>query len=116
MALIQESFSIVATNTDILAAPSRLSSIPRGGVLTLEYSCGTSDSSNNFKISCQTPEGDVPFEDLLVPYNGYDAAENILHTDTRLRYQFTASQGGHFLLSATETGAANLYLLASLVF
>ncbi len=116
MALIQEVYRLNASNTDILAAPSRLSSIPRGGVLTLEYSASISNGSNFFTITAQTPEGDVPFESLLVPFNGYSATDEVLHTDTRLRYQFTASQGGHFLLSAEETGSSILYLLASLVF
>jgi hypothetical protein len=116
MALIQESHLIYATNTDILAAPSRLSAIPRGGVLTLEYSALNSNTTNNFTITCQTPEGDVPFEDVRVPYNGYDASNFINHSDTRLRFQFTATQGGHFLLSATETGDSGLILYASLVF
>jgi len=116
MALIQEVHRLNASNTDILAAPSRLSSIPRGGVLTLEYSANISNGSNHFTITAQTPEGDVPFEDLQVPYNGYSGSEDVLHTDTRLRYQFTASQGGHFLLSAEETGSSILYILASLVF
>lgn len=116
MALIQESYIFTASNTDILAAPSRLSAIPRGGVLTLEFSSTQCDATNNFKITCQTPEGDVPFEDVIVPQNAYSDAENILHTDSRLRYQFTATQGGHFLLSATESGSANLYILCSLVF
>jgi len=115
MALIQEVYRLDASNTDIIAAPSRLSSIPRGGVLTLEYTANASNASNYFTITCQTPEGDVPFEDVLVPYNGY-STDSVLHTDTRLRYQFTASQGGHFLLSATETGSSVLYLSASLVF
>ena len=115
MALISESYLLTASNTDILAAPSRLSAIPRGGVLTLEYSANTSDGTNYWTITCQTPEGDVPFEDLRVPYNGY-SGEATLHTDTRLRYQFRATQGGHFILSATENGASNLLVMASLVF
>ncbi len=116
MALIQETHRLEASNTDILAAPSRLSSIPRGGVLTLEWSALSCGTANFFTITAQTPEGDVPFEDVLVPFNGYSTNDDTLHTDTRLRYQFTASQGGHFLLSCTETGSSRLYLLASLVF
>jgi len=87
MALIQESHLITASNTDILAAPSRLSAIPRGGVLTLEYSALESNGTNNFTITCQTPEGDVPFENLLVPYNGYNTGNYTNHSDTRLRFQ-----------------------------
>ena len=116
MALIQEVHRLNASNTDILAAPSRLSAIPRGGVLTVEYSAVASDGSNYFAITCLTPEGDVPFEGLRVPYNGYSATQDTLHSDTRLRYQFTATQGGHFLLSAEETGSSILYVLCSLVF
>lgn len=82
----------------------------------MEYSSLKSDASNYFTITCQTPEGDVPFEDVRVPFNAYSASDEVLHTDTRLRYQFTASQGGHFLLSAEETGSSGLYILASLVF
>lgn len=115
MALIAETFLLTGSNTDILAAPSRLSAIPRGGVLTLEYSATTSGSTDYWTITAQTPEGDVPFEELRVPYNGY-SNESTLHTDTRLRFQFRASQGGHFLLSATENGSSTLFLLASLVF
>jgi hypothetical protein len=115
MAIIQEIHTLTGSNTDILAAPSRLSAIPRGGVLTLEYSANISEDSNKYTITCQTPEGDVPFEDITVPYNGY-STYNVLHTDTRLRYQFTATQGGHFLLSATEWGTGTLYISASLVF
>ena len=116
MALIQESHLITASNTDILAAPSRLSAIPRGGVLTLEYSALESNGTNNFTITCQTPEGDVPFENLLVPYNGYNTGNYTNHSDTRLRFQFTATQGGHFLLSCTETGSNGMILYSSLVF
>jgi hypothetical protein len=116
MALIQESHIVAASNTDILAAPSRLSSIPRGGILTLEWSVNASNATNYFEITCQTPEGDVPYENVQVPFNAYDNSNDVNHSDSRLRYQFTASQGGHFLLSAVETGSARLYLLASLVF
>jgi len=116
MALIQESHLISATNTDVLASPSRLASIPRGGILTLEWSAAESNPTNNYQITIQTPEGDVPVEDLIVPYNGLDSSNDTLYSETRLRHQFTASQGGHFLLSAVETGATRLYLVASLVF
>ena len=115
MALISESFALTASNTDILAAPSRLSSIPRGGVLTLEYSAANSNATHHWSITAQTPEGDVPFEDFRVPYNGY-SSDLVMHSDTRLRFQFRAEQGGHFLLSATETGTSTLYIVASLVF
>ena len=116
MALIQESHVLTASNTDILAAPSRLSAIPRGGILTLEWTAMVNNATNYYEITIQTPEGDVPVEGVQVPSNGMNASYNILHTDTRLRYQFTATQGGHFLLSATETGSTTLYLLANLVF
>lgn len=115
MALIQESHVLTGTNTDILVSPSRLSSIPRGGILTLEWSSNGADATNSYLITIQTPEGDVPVEDVLVPYNGLSGSD-VMYTETRLRHQFTASQGGHFLLSAVESGAARLYLVASLVF
>lgn len=115
MALIQESHVLAGSNTDILVSPSRLSSIPRGGILTLEWSGNAADPTNFYEITIQTPEGDVPVEDVLVPANGL-SSDNVMYTETRLRHQFTASQGGHFLLSAVETGSCRLYLVASLVF
>lgn len=113
--IIKESYQLTATNTDILAAPSRLSAIPRAGVLTAEFSATDADSTNFFTITCQTPEGDTPFEDLIVPYNGY-STEKVLHRDTQLTFSFSAAQGGHFLFSATENGTGTLFIIFTLQF
>lgn len=115
--MIRESFRLSASNTDILAAPSRLSAIPYNGTLTLEVSALECNGSNRNSITLQTPDGDVPFEDLLVPAGSVDGTvgtEDVLNSDTQLTFSFPARQGGHFLLSTTETGANILFIHATL--
>ncbi len=114
--LIRESFLLAATNTDIFAQPSRLGSIPSSGRLTLEMSARVCNESNQFQITLQTPDGDLPFEDLVVPAGDVTAGELILNTHTQLSFTFPARQGGHFLFSAVETGTALLLIHATLVF
>lgn len=113
--IIKEFFYISASNTDLLAAPSRLAAIPKDGVLTLEFSALDSDSSNHYDLTIQTPEGDVPLDGVQVPASG-NTADVEFNRDTKLKLQFTARQGGHFLISLTETGTANMAVMATLTF
>ena len=114
--LIKESFLSTATNTDLLASPSRLAAIPRGGILTLQFTAEESSASSYFLLTIQTPEGDTPVEDFQIPANGQSETHSVMDVNTELRLQFTASQGGHFLISLTETGDTVCLAYASLVF
>jgi len=116
MAMIKEAFHIVSDNPDVFASPSRLNTIPRAGLLTIEMSATHSDGSNYFLATMQTPEGSTPFESLRVPYNGRSTAEDLLDDNLELMFEFAAPQGGHFLLDVNETGTAALYVMATLVF
>lgn len=102
--VIKESFSLTATNNDVLSAPSRLSALPSDGLLTLEIAATDADATNYGTVTLQLPDGDIPFEDLLVPYNGYSTADQTVHDDTELMVQMEVQQGGHVLLSYTENG------------
>jgi hypothetical protein len=113
--VIKESFALTATNSDIFAAPSRLSSIPKNGLLLIEISALSATAAHQFTVTLQTPTGDVPFEDLIVPFGG-EEGHYYMDSRTQLTFSIPAGQGGHFLFSCTETGATTLFILATLTF
>lgn len=104
MPFIKENFQLAATDADVLAAPSRLTSIPADGVLTIEVSATDSELTNFGQLTIQLPGGETPVENLIVPGNGFSTADNVLHDDTALQFQFSVSQGGHVGISYTENG------------
>jgi len=112
--MIQEVHAFSATNTDILKAPSRLAAIPYNGVLTFEISAHVCTATNHVDLTIQLPDGDVPVDGQIVPENGYDASNWVLHNATMLVYSFEANQGGHFLISMQETGNCPYIVRATL--
>lgn len=102
--MIKESFALTATTADILAAPSRLAAMPGDGTLTIECSTTDSEGTNSGAITLQMPDGEVPFDSLIIPANGYSTADSVLHDDTALQFAMPVSQGGHVLVTYTETG------------
>ncbi len=116
MAIIKESFLLIATNADVLAAPSRLAAIPSNGVLTIEASALQSNAVNRGTLTLQLPDGDVPFEDLVIPANGQTVTEHVLNLDTMLKIVMPVAQGGHVLLNFTEVGAVEIILHVTLAF
>ncbi len=115
MAIIKESFELSASDADVLAAPSRMAAIPKGGILTIEASARLS-STNNGQLTLQLPGGGIPFENLIIPANGFSTAENIMHTDTQLTIILPVEQGGHVLLSYVEAGTVVVFLIITLNF
>ncbi len=117
MGVIKESFLLVADNADILSAPSRLAAIPRNGVLTLELSATDCDPTNFGLITLQVPDGDIPFENLHIPANGFSTADAIMHRDTALVIQLEVAQGGHVGLNYDENGTVlSVLIIATLIF
>lgn len=114
MPMISETYWITQDNNDVLKAPSRLAAIPFNGVLTIEVSTNNAHDANHADISIQLPDGDVPVDGQMIPANGYDDTEGVLHNETMLVYQFEAGQGGHFLIGIDETGTSNVILRATL--
>ncbi len=114
--LIKESFLLVASDADVLAAPSRLAAIPRRGVLTIEASTTDFTSVNFGQLTLQLPEGDIPFENLHIPANGLSTANLVMDSDTELLMTMDVNQGGHVLLAYTETGATNALIIVTLSF
>lgn len=117
MPILKEAYQLVATTADILAAPSRLAAIPAAGSLTIEMSSTDCDATNYAKATLQLPDGSVPFEDLLIPYNGVSTTEGTMKNDTALVVQFGVQAGGHVLVSLTENGTvAGVLFIFTLTF
>jgi len=102
--MILETNTEAATNTDILSG-TRLNAIPYAGTLTFEFQADLNDATNRFAVTIQTPDGDVPVDSQRVPAAN-PALGGVLDERTLLRMAFRATQGGHFNVSLTETGAA----------
>jgi len=116
MSLIRESFALVASDTDILAAPSRLAAIPANGQLTIEVSCTDNDITNFGQITVQLPNGDIPLRDVTIPFSG-NSSDGMLDSDTEMIVVMDIGQGGHLLLQYTENGTVALaFLHVSLLF
>lgn len=110
--MIFETFVLTATNADLLAS-GRLNAIPYGGILTLDFLADLSNATNNFAVTIQKPNGDVPVDVQQVP-GANPSLGGVLDERQLLRFSFAASQGGHFTVVCTETGAAILTVRAVL--
>lgn len=104
MPTIKETYQLAASDADVLASPSRLAAIPGDGQLTIEMSATDCELTNNGQVTLLMPDGSTPFENLLIPQNGYSTADSVIHDQTALQISVTVEQGGHVLLSYTETG------------
>lgn len=95
-----------ASSSDVLAA-TRLQTAPSNGIMTVECQASLADASNNYTATLQLPNGDNPLESVLVP--GTNATDDgILDERQKLMISVPVSQGGHIVLSFTETGTATL--------
>lgn len=103
MALIKESFSLVASDADILAAPSRLAAIPSNGQLTVEVSVTDNDSVNFGQLTVQLPNGDIPLQLVTIPISG-NTTDGMLDSNTEMIIIMEVTQGGHVLLQYVENG------------
>ena len=110
--MIAEFFRLAATNTDVLAAPSRLSAIPYDGVMVIEMQAQMSDGTNEFAVTIQLPDGSTPIESMVIPDGATDGA---LNADDKYTISVPASAGGHILISATESGSAVMMMRCTLM-
>ncbi len=110
--MIYESALISATNTDVLSG-GRLNAIPYGGQITFRFLADLGDATNNYVLTLQLPNGDVPVDAQSVPASG--AGTDMLLDDREvLQFTFTATVGGHFVVSLTENGTATCAFAAIL--
>ena len=102
--IIVESALISATTNDILQG-TRLQTVPRNGILTFELSADLAAAANQYTATIQLPNGDTPLNGVLVPASGVIGQ---LDDRNKLQASFPTGQGGHAVLSVTETGTAVL--------
>lgn len=102
--MIYESAVVAATSTDVLNG-TRLNAIPYNGTLIVDVQASLADATNNYALTIQLPNGDVPVDSQIVPANN-PALGGVLDERTLLRFSFRATQGGHFTISLTESGTA----------
>ena len=95
---------VTATTTDLLQG-SRLQTVPKGGVLTFQFLADLADATNNYVVSIQLPGGDTPINAQLVPGVNPSLA-GVLDERQLFQYSTVVPQGGHVVVSLTETGAA----------
>ncbi len=96
----------LATNADILQG-TRLQTVPAGGVLTFELQSEENNSSNNYAVSVQMPNGDTPLNNVRVPACN-PALAGVIDERQNLTVSFPIMQGGHCVFSMTETGSSAL--------
>lgn len=102
--MILESAVIIATNADILNG-TRLNSIPYNGMLTFDVLADLNNATNNFTVTIQEPDGDVPIDTQPVP-GANPSLGGVLDDRQLFRFSMAVRQGGHVNISLTETGAA----------
>ncbi len=102
--MIFESQIIAATNTDVMSV-GRLNAIPYNGQLTLRFLADLGTAAANYSLTLQKPNGDVPVQSQQVN-SGSAAIVGVMDERELLQFTFQATQGGHFVVSLTETGTA----------
>ena len=110
--MIFESALISATNTDAMSA-GRLNSIPYGGILNLRFLADLGDASNNYVLTIQLPNGDVPVNAQTVWASGA-ATDMLMDERESMDFAFPVGQGGHVTVSLTETGTTTCAFVAVL--
>jgi len=98
--------TIVASNTDFLNN-TRLSAIPYNGTIIIQCQANLGNATNNYAITIQLPNGEVPVDSQQVAAGQEgDALGGQLDTRYLDMWTYPAPQGGHFTISLTETGTA----------
>ena len=97
---------VTATTADLLQG-TRLQTVPAGGFLTFELESSTADATNNFTVSIQMPNGDTPLNGVMIPGNA-QARAGVLDDREKLMITLPIAQGGHPVVSFTETGSATV--------
>lgn len=110
--MIFESALLSATNTDAMSA-GRLNAIPFGGMLTLRFLADLGDATNNYTLTIQLPDGQVPVDAQRV-WAGSSALDMVIDDREVMQFTFAATQGGHFVVSLTEAGTATCAFIAVL--
>lgn len=110
--MIVETYRIQATNTDVLASPSRLAAMPQNGTLTLEFQSTVWGSLNQFALQIKMPDGSTPIDGAVIPAGVTTGAINSMD---KYVVQIPVVQGGHVFVSLTLTGTSVCHVRATLM-
>ncbi len=102
--MILESVVLIATNNDILNN-TRLNSIPYDGTLTFDCLADLSNATNQFHLTIQEANGDVPIDSQPVP-GANPSLGGVLDERQLFRITMFVRQGSHVNIALVETGAA----------
>ncbi len=102
--MIFEQAIIVATDVDVLSG-TRLNAIPYNGMLTIQVSADLANATNSWALDIQLPNGENPVSAQIVS-GANPSLGGVLDLRTLMQFSFPATQGGHFVISLTETGTA----------
>lgn len=97
-----------ATNTNVLQG-TRLQTVPSNGILAVEMQAADNVAANSYAASLELPDGSVPFTGMLVPGGRTAGLAGNIDSDMAYRATFAISQGGHAVLSFTETGDTEVF-------
>lgn len=95
---------VTATTADLLNS-TRLQSVPYNGMMSIMLLADAADATNNFTATVQLPNGDTPVDTVMVPGSN-PALAGVLDSDQWLKFSFPIAQGGHVVITLTETGTA----------
>lgn len=104
MVPIIETFHLVATNLDLLSA-GRLNAIPYNGIIRIQLLADLGGATNFYTLTLQLPNGDVPVDAQQVPASS-SGLDMVLDDRELWLLSYRATQGGHFVISLTESGTA----------
>lgn len=93
-----------ATVSDLLQG-TRLQTVPAGGIMTFQFIADLNDVTNNFAVTIQMPNGDTPINAQKVPGVNPSLA-GVLDERQLFQYSSVIAQGGHCVVTLTETGTA----------
>ena len=95
---------VSATTADLLSG-TRLQTVPAGGIMTFQFLADLNDASNNYALTIQLPGGDTPINAQKVPGVNPSLA-GVLDERQLFQYSSLIGQGGHCVVTLTETGTA----------
>lgn len=97
---------ITGTTADLLQG-TRLQTVPSGGTMTFRFIADLADATNNYAVTIQLPNGDTPLNAVLVP-GANPSLAGVIDERQVLQVTYPIAQGGHAVVTLTETGAAIL--------
>lgn len=109
--MIMEAFHVTTSDTDLLAAPSRLAAVPYAGQMILEFQASDNSATDFFKVTIQLPDGSTPIDSQRIPDG---ATAGGINSEDKYAVAFPVTKGGHVLVALDETGTCTCNVRATL--